>query len=554
MPPALPGSPSHRSLGFDLIANRAWRRAYSELSAADRDGELDASGLELLARTAFLLGLEADGASGLARAHTEYAAAGDFEGAARAAFWLGFRLVDREPARGSGWLGRAARVLEEAGCDDCVVHGFLLLTAGIRHVSEGKIDQACVDFERAEAIGRRFHSHELIAFARLGEGRICIQGGRITDGTSLLDEVMVTLADGGVSPENVGVVYCVALEACDEMFDVGRAQEWTEAFGHWCDSQPEIVPNRGDCLVRHTEIMRMRGEWADAIAEAHRACDLLANERTTPAAGAAFYQLAELHRLRGQLAEAEAAYGNASLNGREPQPGLALLRLEQGQTSAALGAIRRALDETRRPGRRATLLRAAVDIAVAVGDPARARTAAEELAAMAQRVGAPLLRAASAHAEGTVLLADGQPRAALPALRNAAATWQELGAPYEVARARALLARAHLALGDNDTARLELAAARQTFERLGAAPDRVRCDAEATRKGGDDTADPATSLTDREVEVLRLIATGRTNRAVAGALGISEKTVARHVSNIFRKLGLSSRAAATAYAHRRGLA
>lgn len=543
---------SHRTAGLALFAERAWGRAYAALTEADRAGELTAKDQETLSSAAFLLGRDEEAIASLTRAHQTYATVGDFEASALAACRIGFRLMYREPARASGWLARSARTLEEAGRDDCVAHGFLSLIAGIRHAEEGKLDQAFVDFRKAIECGRRFDADELVAFGRLGEARTFIGRGQISRGNELLDEVMVAVTDGAIPPENVGVVYCVALDACDETFDLARAREWTDAFARWCEAEPEIVPNRGECRVRHAEMMQLHGDWDGAVATMSRTCAALEGERTTPVAGAAFYRLAELRRLRGELGEAEAAYASASAYGREPQPGLALLRVAQGQTSVAVASIRRTLDETHRPGRRAQVLRAAVDVALAAGDIVRARKAAEELATLANTIGAPMLDAAAAYARGSVALADGQARAALPALRDAARMWQKLDAPYEVGQARALAARAHHALGDDDTARLELAAAREAFESLGALVDLARANELASEldAGGADRSSP---LTDREIEVLRLVATGRTNRAVADALGISEKTVARHVSNIFGKLGLSSRAAATAYAHRNAL-
>jgi DNA-binding CsgD family transcriptional regulator len=543
---------SDRATGLALFAQRAWGRAFSALTEADRGGDLTAKDQETLASVAFLLGRDEEAIASLTRAHQAHAGVGDLEASALVACRIGFRLMYREPARASGWLARAARTLEENGNADCIVHGYLSLMAGIRHAEEGKIDQALVDFGKTIECGRRFDARELVAFGRLGEARSFIGRGQISRGNELLDEVMVAVTDGEVPPENVGVVYCVALEACDETFDLGRAREWTDAFRRWCDAEPEIVPNRGECRVRHAEMLQLHGDWDGAMTAVSRTCSALEGDRTTPAAGAAFYRLAELHRLRGDLGEAEAAYANASANGREPQPGLALLRVAQGQTSVALASIRRALDDTQRPGRRAQVLRASVDIALAAGDTTRARKCSEELTTLATTIGAPMLGAAAAYAHGSVALADGQARAALPSLRDAARMWQQLDAPYEVGRARALAARAHHALGDDDTARLELAAARDAFESLGALVDLARVNAlaaelEATTDGQD------SPLTDREVEVLRLVATGRTNRAVADALGISEKTVARHVSNIFGKLGLSTRAAATAYAHRNAL-
>jgi DNA-binding CsgD family transcriptional regulator len=280
--------------------------------------------------------------------------------------------------------------------------------------------------------------------------------------------------------------------------------------------------------------------------EARRAFDRFLQPSGHPAAGAAAYQLAELHRLRGEAAEAEEAYRRASRWGREPQPGLALLRLAQGQPAAAQAAIRRALEEAVDLPGRARLLPAAAEIALAAGDRAAARAAAGELAEAAGRLDAPLLDATAAAASGAVRLADGDARAALVDLRAAWAAWRELGAPYEAARARVGIGLACRALGDPDSAALELDAARAVFEELGAAPDLAGLERLTGRA-------PAGGLTPREVQVLRLVATGKTNRAIAAELLLSERTVDRHVSNIFTKLGVSSRAAATAWAYQHQL-
>ena len=295
--------------------------------------------------------------------------------------------------------------------------------------------------------------------------------------------------------------------------------------------------------------MQLHGVWPDALEEVRRACAGLSHPASQDAAGAAFYQLAELHRLRGELAEAEAAYREATRWGRSPQPGLALLRLAQGQVEAAAGAVRREVDEAEGRAARARLLPAFVEIVLAEGDVEAARAGADELAAIAAELDAPLLHAVSAHASGAVLLQEGDPRAALTALRRAWNIWKALEAPHEAARVRVLIALACRDLGDQDTAEMELDAARWVFQQLSAAPDLARVDALSRQADGRDTG----GLTAREAQVLRLVAAGMTNRAIAADLILSEKTVARHVSNIFTKLDVPSRAAATAYAYEHGI-
>ena len=528
---------------------RVWGDAYERFSAADHRQPLSGEDLERLAVAAQLVGKDDVSTVMWERAHLQRLERGDIAWAVRCAFWLALGLISRgEMARGGGWLGRAQRLVQDHELD-CAERGFLLIPAALGTLEGGDPSQAHGIFGKVIDIGQRFGEPDLVTLGRLGQGRALVRMGRTDDGLALLDEAMVTVTAADASPIVVGTVYCAVILVCQEAFDLRRAHEWTAALSDWCDAQPDMVPFRGQCLVHRSEFMQWHGEWQKALDEAKRARQRLSDPPGQPAIGMAFYQLGELYRLRGDFADAEAAYREASRHGREPQPGLANLRLMQGQVVAAEAAIRRVLDEPRDHVTRARTLGSCVEIMLAAGHADAAAEAAAELAAIASDVDVPVLRATAAHAAGAVSLDRGDPRAALDELRHACAAWGELQAPYERARSQLLLALCCRELGDRDTAELEADAARLTFERLGAAPDQARLRAlfpatTPTAPGG---------LTTRQVEVLALVAAGKANREIAAELIISEHTVRRHLQNIFVRVGVSSRSAATAFAYRHGL-
>jgi DNA-binding CsgD family transcriptional regulator len=531
--------------GRELVKNQAWGAAFAEFSAADREAPLESQDLLSLALIAHLLGRDADNVALLSRAHQSFLKDGEVKSAVRCAFWLGFSaMLNGDMAQAGGWLARGRRLLDDCK-QDCVEEGYLLLPVGYRSVQGGDAEVAYTAFSEAAAIGDRFGDADLVALGRQGQGRALIRKGEITRGVALLDEVMVAVTAGEVSPSVAGGVYCSVIEGCGEIFDFRRAQEWTDALDQWCTSQPDIVPFRGHCQIRRAEILQLHGAWTEAVEAARQACEQLSKSKGQSEARSAFYCLAELHRLRGEFTEAEAAYRQANHLGKTQQPGLALLLLAQGQTESALAAIRNIAPSVNTPSARARVLEVLVDVMLAAGDVAGAHTAAEELAEIATQLGAPLLHAMSARAQGAVLLAEQDSSAALIPLRHSLRLWRELNAPFEAARARVLLGQACREQGDHTSAELEFDAARAVFQQLGAKPDLERLDA-VTAKTVRGVEGP---LTAREIEVIALVATGKTNRAIAKELFISEKTVARHISNIFGKLDVSSRAAATAYAY-----
>lgn len=537
--------------GREAFARRAWREAHDALAAADRAGTLDADDLERLATAAHLVG--DDDADAWSRAYHRHLAAGHRVAAARCAFLLAMGLFARgEPGRAGGWLARAQRMADGAG--DAPETGYLLAFEALELLDRDPA-AAVARFARVADMGERAGDPDLATLGTLGHGQALVGTGRLVEGLTRIDEALVAVTADEVSPIVAGVVYCAAIESCVIAFDVRRAAEWTTALSRWCDTQPDLVPFRGQCLAHRSEVLQLQGAWGDAADAAQRACEHLAG---APAVGHALYQRAELLRLRGDLEAAEEAFVAAHRAGREPQPGLALLRLARGDVESARAQIGRALAEAVGPAARARLLGPCVEIALAGGDVPAARTAADELASLAAEMDAPLVRAAADHALGSVLLAEGDAAAALVALRRALTGWHALDVGYQAARVRTTLALACRSLGDDDTAALELEAARLVFDELGATPELSRLAALSGPSAPIPAPAPAPPrgahpLTAREAEVLTLVARGDTNRQVAAALRISDKTVARHLSNIFTKLDVPSRAAATAWAYEHGV-
>jgi DNA-binding NarL/FixJ family response regulator len=505
---------------------------------------LDVDDLDRAATAGYLTGHDDEGFARWVRAHQVCLA----DGAVHRAAYFGGKVAQGYGFKGDlgrcrGWVDRTARLLEEENID-CVEQGYLQYGLGMVRIFEaGDMAGAQAHFVHAGKIGARFAHRELITVARIGEGRMLIYLGDIAEGLALLDEAMVAIEAGELSPLATGDAYCTVIDGCSELFDLSRCRAWTESFAGWCHTQQELVLYRGHCFLHRAEVLELLGAWPEALVEARHACDRLAAP-VHPAALAAAYAIeGDLLRLVSDFDGADTAYQHASEYGHDPQPGLALLRLAQERLETADAMIRRALDEAQDPISRARLLAPYVEIVLATGDRIAAREVGEELRQMAAALGTPLLRAHAARAAGAVRGAEGDPKAALVELRRAFNEFHALGVRYHAARTRLLIADACAALGDHDTAAMESSAARSVLEALTLTAPALNTTFDPRRASSPD------GLTQRELEILRLLARGKTNRGIAQELVISEKTVASHVSHIFTKLGVTSRSAATAYAY-----
>jgi DNA-binding CsgD family transcriptional regulator len=527
----------------EAYERRDWVLAFDQLRGTDDLGPEDSMAL---ATSAYLLGNLDDAARALQTGYQDSIRNGDSLGAVRFAFWLGLLLNLRgEMAVGGGWVARAQRLLE-AETRDVVERGYVLVHEFFQQVLRGDFARAGETAARVVETGHRFQDHDLIAIGLMSQGRLLIYSAQVPGGLALLDEAMVEISATEVSPIIAGMVYCLMIESCQELSDFSRAASWTTALTRWCNEQPGLVPFTGQCSLHRGQIMRLRGAYDEALAEFALAQRRYQAEGTPGPAGRALAEQGDVLRIRGKLDEAEVAYRQAAELGQEPQPGLALLWLARGRTTAAVSAINRLVAEAQGPVHRSWMIPAAVEVLVSAGLVDQAREYSDELASIASSFGNAALRAMAAYAAATVSLASGETEDAMSSARESCRLWSDVGSPYETARARVLVARALRELGDLDSATTEFAVARRAFAEVGAAPAAHEVDRllGRARPGG---------LTEREVEVLRLVAEGRSNPDIAGALVLSQKTVERHLSNIFTKLAVSSRTAAAAYAHDHGL-
>ncbi|MFG2990179.1 LuxR C-terminal-related transcriptional regulator [Streptomyces sp. NPDC048257] len=531
----------------EAVAREAWGEAYRALSGVDAD-LLDADDLAALADAAWWTGRVDESVEARAKAYAGYAHRGDARRAGYCAWMLFYehQLAGRS-ATAAGWLGRAREQL--GGEPECVEQCYLAWVDTEEAQARGAFGEAMDRARRMAGIARSCGSADLLAMSTQARAGVLLAEGRVPEGLALVDDAMCAATAGELSAFFTGWILCLGLQQCMACADLERAAEWTDAAMAWCASMPEENNFRGLCRVHRAQVLELRGSWPQAVTEAALTCEELLPYETSTAAEAV-YLAGEIQRRRGERAAAGASYARAHELGRDPQPGLALLLLAQGKAEASQAALQVALAAAGGQRRRERLLAAQVEISLALGRLDRAREAAGELAAAAdawqRRCESDRTppHATAAWAGGAVSFAEGDLPRALPLLHRALELWLELGVPYEAAQVRVVLAAADRAGGDEEGARLELRAAHTVFEALGAVPDARRAAALLRLPGG---------LTAREIDVLRLVAAGRTNRAIAAELTISEHTVARHLNNVFAKIDVSSRAAATAYVYTHGL-
>jgi class 3 adenylate cyclase len=454
--------------GRDALARYEWDEAYDTLDRADKEGGLPPEGLQLLAEAAWYSSRPDVVLEALERASKAYLDTGDHGSAAMMAFRAAEQHVMRlEMPMAGGWIARAEQLA--AGDPAFPVHAYLAYTKGSIALQMHDFETAAGFFDEAMAIATRTGDRDLYAKSLHDKGRALCWQGRFAEGLALMDEAMVAAVAGDLDPPTAGYVYCSMIDVCSRLGDYRRSAEWTEATARLCE-RLQIPGFTGICRVHQAELLRLRGDWSDAEAQATLACDEMPKSNFVFGIGFATYEIAEVRRMMGDLDAAEALYGRAHEYGLPTEPGLSLLRMAQGKLAAATAGIRRVLtEEGNDPVSRLKLLVAQADIAVAAEDLETAASASQELDALVKEHQAPALHAAAARIRGAVRLAQGDPEEAIAELRRAREGWQQVEAPYEIAEVRVLLAKAYHAMGEDESAILELKTANTTFERLGAA-------------------------------------------------------------------------------------
>ena len=457
------------------MERHAWREAFDLLKEADRTKALSVEELELFAEAAMWAAELQAHIAAIERAFAGHVKAGNRRRAALLATTLahhyGFLL---QKSRAQGWLGQAERLLDQEP-EETIEHGWLAIQKALVAFGKGDLDAMLALGREAERLGRKFGDRNVEIIGIQRQGMALVEKGEIDEGLGLLDLASAAAAAGELAPYETLVVYCNTIGTCRDRADYGRAFEWTDVANDWCESFGATTGFPGLCRVNRAEVLRHRGAYEEAEQEARHAVeDLRAlNPRIT---GEAFYEIGEIKLRLGRLKEAQEVFDQAHGLGRNPEPGLSLLRFAEGRVEAAALSIRLALsDDSLLPLHRARLLPAQVEIALAVGDVELARAAKDELLEIARMHETDALVARSAWARGAVDLADGDVDSAINCLRQSFRKWHDdANAPYDAARVRLRLAEAYRRAGDEDAAMRELRAARKTFEELGASLDAER--------------------------------------------------------------------------------
>lgn len=550
-----PSRREYRSVSDQAELLRKAHTAHSEhrfaeadaaFSGAERLGELSADDLVAWHDSTWWLG-QNDRALELAEvAHERLVAEGHETRAAQAAIGLGFLLMLRgDLAAGSGWIQRGRSLAERS--PEGAARWYVAQLDAEDALHAGDLDRALDLVREVREAAQRASDQTLLSLALMTEGTARLRRGEVASGMALLDEAMLPVRSGRIAPDMAGNLYCQMIAVCWELHDLRRAREWTAATERWCEQFDSAVMFSGICRMHRVQLRQVSGEWDLAADDARLVCTELEGMNSQVVAEG-HYLLGELLRMRGDVVGAEAAFLRAHELGRDPQPGLALLTATTDSTAAGLASLRTAL-ATHQGAEysRAPLLHALATLALDLPDLEVAVEASNQLTAMADRWQSDGLYALAAQARGAVLVTTGGCAEAVTSLREAVRRWQDLDAPYACARSRMLLGQAYAALGDNRAATRELDVAERTLTALDALADLRRL-----RRLRPDVSPPE-GLTPREIEVLRQVANGGTNKQVADALVISEKTVARHLANIYLKLGVSTRTAAAAWARNAGL-
>ncbi len=475
----------------DAMAAHAWEEARTQFLAAEGGAQLEPADLELLAAANFWTARPEDELDALERAYAQYARDDQKASAASVALRL-FESTLRRLAIpvAMGWLARAERLLADA--PPSAVNAWSAMIRAFGAMIAGDLQGAVDAADTAIELARRYGDRDAEAMALNVKGHSLVKTGAVAEGLALVDESTSAAVAGELEPWATANVYCGTMDVCRELSDWERAGNWTEVADREMRRQ-QISGFPGVCRVHRAQVKRVRGDWPGAEEEALTACDELARYNMLYDLGWANYELGEVRRQMGDYAGAETAYQKAHEYGRDPEPGLALLRLATDDLAGASAAIHRALqvsdspiqntgDDPGEPLGRSHLLPAQVRISLAAKDLGTAESAAAELEAIADRFGSTAIRASAASARGAVLLANGDIPLATDALIRGRHLWQVVGAPFEVAKVREDLAAAYRSAGQDTDALMELEAARSAYERLGAAPDLQKIEGELQRQ------------------------------------------------------------------------